>query len=261
MKDIFLNKGGDMHSITAQNFFFKDIGIDDFIKNKDVNKDYKKARQLSKGINFGFEFGRSAYAFAKDIKLHWTDEQIDIFIKNNSLEILKEDKYLTVATELRRLFFLSYKGLEEMIFKQQEISSQGYVDSYWGARRHLPYLTFLGSDSNGKRVKHLQNIAVNSPVQNFEAVVIYRAMTKIHNEIKRRGLKSKIVAMVHDSIVFYLHKDELYAMYQIIKDGMEDHTSFEIPLTCQLSIGDIWGFGEEVPAFDTEPFLKNFKVA
>jgi DNA polymerase-1 len=92
----------------------------------------------------------------------------------------------------------------------------------------------------------MDNIAVNSPVQTFEALVMYKGLKNIYENMKKYNIKSKFMTMVHDSVVFYSPKDELKTMYNILKESMEDHTTWEIPILIDISVGKVWGFGEEI---------------
>lgn len=256
MEDIFLNRGGDMHSITGQGVFARNIELAEFLARvKAEDPIASKWRQDSKQINFGFVFGRSAGSFKEDLELSWSEDAIDEFIASNNLELLEDrrsrqlDPYLTVATELRSRFFRTYSRLEKWIEEcREEGRSQGYTDSYFGGRRHTPWLRYRGDDEDTARYSNYQNIATNSRVQNFEAVMIYRAMRKIRDAIKREKMKSTIRLMVHDSIGGYVKKDESKEFYHLLKECVEDHTSYRIPFTAEVKYGEIWGFGKKVNA-------------
>ncbi len=262
MKDIFLNKGGDIHSITAQGVFCRDISLEDFLERKG-EEPYKTYRSKAKTINFGFLFGRGAYSFKQDLEENWGIDEIDNHIKNNNLQILvdrnnKEDKFLTVSSDIRTKFFQTYPELEKWIDKSIiDAKEKGYTDCILGGRRHLPLLLFSNctDQNNNKEKAHYENVAINSKVQTFEALTVYKAMIDINNEIEKNNLKSIIVGMVHDSIVMYIHKSEVKQMYYIIKNAMEDYHSFDIPLIAEIEIGKVWGFGEEV----TEKNIEQFK--
>ncbi|HRT03245.1 MAG TPA: DNA polymerase [Candidatus Diapherotrites archaeon] len=253
MIDIFKNKNGDIHSITAQQVFCRDISIDEFLKKK-KEKPFIDYRFKAKGINFGFLFGLSAEGFKSVIENDWNDKDVDEFIEKNKLKIVinynnEEDKYLTVAHYIRETFFNTYSKLLQWIQNSKYIAyNKGYIDCPLGGRRHLPLLSFYkyASKINNKEKNHLENIAVNSPVQTFEAIMMYKAIINIYSEIKNKNLKSYIVGMVHDSLVLYVHKDEVSIMKDIIKGNMEDLYSFDVPITIEIQVGNVWGFGKEI---------------
>lgn len=253
MINIFKNKNGDIHSITAQQVFCRDMNIDEFLTKK-KEFPYSEYRFKAKGINFGFLFGLSAEGFKPVIENDWNNKDVDDFIEKNKLQLLvdytnKPDKYLTVAQYIRETFFSTYSKLLQWIQNSKYIAyANGYIDCPLGGRRHLPLLSFskYANKSNQKEKNHLENIAVNSPVQTFEALMMYKSIIAIYNELKNNNLRSYIVAMVHDSLVLYVHKEEISIVKEIIKNNMEDLYTFDVPITIEIQIGTVWGFGEEI---------------
>ena len=65
----------------------------------------------------------------------------------------------------------------------------------------------------------------------------------------------QLVGMVHDSIIFYIHKDEIEIMYKIIMESMSSN-EYSIPIVGELTLGEIWGFGKEVTEKNIEEFMK-----
>jgi len=223
-----------------------------------------------KGRNcgFGFLFGMSATAFsATTLRLEWTVERCEKFIKDfgltemrNSFRLqehrgLSEDDtaYLTVATYFRAEFFKIYKRLEEWINDCGTLASvKGYVVSPFGARRLLPQRTYQGKDDDRATIKNLSNIAVNSPVQDYETVFMANVMINARKKFKQYGLKSHLIGTVHDSVVGFLHKDDgLIALKIILKEFMTDFPQANgIPFYGKCNIADpakneVWGLGEK----------------
>lgn len=98
MKNIFLNLGGDMHSMTGYEIFIKgkkikidgqlrELTLKDFFElKKKGEKIIKKARQNAKTANFSLIFGTSALSFCKQsIIPNWTPEEAKTYIKENGL--------------------------------------------------------------------------------------------------------------------------------------------------------------------------------
>jgi len=260
MEDIFLNRGGDMHSITARSVFARDLTIEEFLAKKKEFK-YKNYRFRSKSINFGFLFGAGPSVIIGAIINDWTEDERNEYIKINNLKIeinkdtKQEDKPLTIALHIRKQFFETYNGLQPWIKSCHEFGKEhGYIDAvYHGLRRHLPTLTYEGKDVDKSARAKLLNICVNSPVQAFEAIEIYEAMTKIYHELKKRNFKTKMVNMVHDSLVLYVYKPEAKEVYYILKQSLSNNR-FKIPIECEVEYGNLWGFSEEV----TEENLHEF---
>lgn len=265
MEDLFLNKSGDMHSVTGNGIFCRSFKLDQFFEELEKgNKKFKEYRQKAKTINFGFLFLRSAFSFKSDLEENWADEEINEYIKESDLNVEKdkqgiEDVYLTVAVDIRKKFFETYPGLEEWgNNKIQFAKKNGYIDCMLGGRRHTPSLTYINKEdrNSGKWVSHYEKIAVNSSAQTFEALTIYKAMIDIDKKIVDNNYKSTIVGNVHDSIVSYIHKDELEQMWHIIRECMENYTDYTIPILADIDYGKIWGFS---PVMKTIEDVKKFK--
>lgn len=215
---------------------------------------------------FGFLFGMAALTFSTTtLRAEWTVEKCEQFIPEYHLERLRENlrkryknlsegdlAYLTVATFFRDEFFKMYPVLEKWILQQGAIAAkQGYVRSPWGARRLLPQLTYQGRHSDSKEIKNLSNIAVNSPVQNYEAVYMAKAMVGTAKDMEANGFHSYIAGTVHDSIVPFTFVEEQDEVLKIMLTYFAtDYPAAKgIPYAgeCNVAVvsdGQIWGYGE-----------------
>lgn len=231
--------------------------------NLNKKEPFKTYRFRSKGVNFGFIFGRSAYGFQPELEENWTDDEIDLYIVENKLELVENqegqlDPYLTVAKEFRKRFFEKYKKLMPWIRNCHAYATRnGYVECPQGGRRHLPWMKFEGKDGDKKLYSNFKNISVNSPVQGFEAISIYDAMIKIDKAMVKNNMKSMPIAMIHDSLVFYVHKDEIKQLALICKENMEQLTKWPIPIEVEFEFGHTWGFGFEVDFNNIDNSIKN----
>lgn len=214
---------------------------------------------------FGFLFGMSALTFSSQtLRIEWTPDKCKDFIQEYKLAKLKSDLqsryiknsesdilYLTVATFFRDEFFKMYPVLEKWILQQGAIAAkQGYVRSPWGARRLLPQLTYQGRHSDSKEIKNLSNIAVNSPVQNYEAVYMAKAMVGTAKDMEANGFHSYIAGTVHDSIVPFTFVEEQDEVLKIMLTyfAIDYPAAKEIPYAgeCNVAVisgGEIWGYG------------------
>ena len=217
--------------------------------------------------NLAFAFLQSPYSFQNTLSEKWTDKQIDNYIKKNDLEIIVDsktkipNKYLTVATDINNRYFKKFNKLPVYFDKMQEFAKKnGYVDCpiFPGLRRHLPDLLQRGSKLPKKKLSHysnLDNITVNTGAQGGESIYVNKALVNIYNVIKERNLKSRPIATVHDSIVSYIHKTEIKEMYYILKNAMECF-DYDIPILCEIEMGDIWGFSEELTENNLDEFCE-----
>jgi DNA polymerase I-like protein with 3'-5' exonuclease and polymerase domains len=203
-------------------------------------------------INFGFLFGLAAMTFINTLKNAWTYEEVLQYIETNGLELIENkqtqdlDPYFTVATDIRNKFFETFKFLQQHIWdRHNEAKRQGYVESWHGIRRHLPYMMYVGEDPNWREISNWQNAAINNPIQAFESYHIKKTKYNIWKEIKEKNLKTKIVADVYDSIVMKIYKGELKEIFTLVDKYMFDRTTYPIPIEAELGIGPIWGFPEQ----------------
>lgn len=267
MRHEFMHGDGDLHSVTAQGIFARDMTVEDFKQNLD-KLEFKTYRRRAKFANFRFEFGGGSFGFARsEIETDWTEEECQTYIEENGAELKYRDPkgarvfdpYWTVAEDMRKKFFEKFPGLKDLIdIKAEEAKMLGFVRSPFGARRHLPDLLYIGdkrTQSNGKIVANLEHIAVNSPVQNFESVVVGNAMVRFHQFAKEKGLQSRLFVNVHDEIGYYIAPGEEQYMIDIFNIMEEDLPEAQgVPFTVEGSLSDPndpehptqWGFGEDI---------------
>jgi len=250
MKDIFINHGGDIHSRTGCSVFHRGMKLEEFIKNKN-QEPYKTSRFEAKKINFGFAYGRQSITFKSVLEKEWSIENINNYIKENNLKLLElndaPNPYFTVADDIRNKFFETYPKIKIWIEKQHKLAEKnGYVDSIQCGRMHLPFLKYVGKNYDRKVYSKFYNLSVNAPIQNFEAIYVYEKMINISNRIKKDKFDVQFMNMTHDSNAFYVNRKEIKDFYFMLKEEMEDHTTWEIPITVDVSIGESWGFSDEI---------------
>jgi DNA polymerase-1 len=265
MEDIFINKGADIHALNSVSIFCRNMTIDEFLKVKN-EEPYKTFRYKAKNqFSFPLLFSSSAYVIYGTIKNEWNEQELKDYISENNLEISKDrndqnDLILTVINDIYKKYFETYPELKQWINKQSVVAEeQGYTDSIHGCRRHLPRLVHPGTGLNREelsKITNLKNISVNSQVQSFEFIEVCRALIEIDKQMVEKNLKSQLVGMVHDSIVLYIHKNEIEIMYDIIMKGMNSN-EYSIPILGELTLGEIWGFGKEVTKKNINEFIKN----
>lgn len=78
------------------------------------------------------------------------------------------------------------------------------------------------------------------PVQGSAADIIKKAMIDVDAEIRRRGLKSRMIIQVHDELVFNVKADELAEMQALVADKMEHAYSGKVRLEVSSGVGLNW---------------------
>lgn len=202
-------------------------------------------------INFLFLYNGSPYVLKPVIELNWTEQQKEDYILENNCEMEIDQKdnpdpALTVAKDIHKKFMNTYKGIPLYSHKQIKFAEQnGYIDSVLGNRRHLPDLKYnptMPSRDQMKHLSHLRSVATNTEILSMEALMMHKAMTKIHAELKEKNLKSKLIIMVHDSIVLKVYKPEKEQITEICLRHLQNFECDGIPIIADSLFSNIWGF-------------------
>ena len=144
-------------------------------------------------------------------------------------------------------FLGTFTGLRAWLEETKEFAHEhGYVETMFGRRRRLP-------DLNSK-VPTLQanaeRQAINAPIQGTGSDLTMLSLIKITQWLKDNKMKSKIIATVHDSIVFDVYTPELHILAPMVKQIMESvHKPYIkpiIPIKADLELGANYGATFEV---------------
>lgn len=286
MTFVFTELGGDMHSMTAQETYRPDLTLEEFIdKKKAGDKEIAEVRFDAKAVNFSLIFGTTALSFAKQsLQGMWTLDQAKEYIEKFDLydnlskrrtsthhmmrrergvnKLSKEDEaqaeelahFWACADYIKEKFMTTYPGVASHIERSIEFAEKyGYIRSPFATIRRVPQLVYEGEDDKPGVRKNLKNITVNSPIQSMEAVRIYHAMNEARRKIKENNLKTRLVGMVHDSILSFKHRDEIIQVSQFEKEAFEQlwPENKGVPLKLEVEIADpekdqCWGFAEEI---------------
>ena len=196
-------KGIDIHTQTASDIYHVSLDQVD-----------KEMRRTAKAVNFGIIYGISSFGLSEDLG-------IDIKTAKSFI-----DNYLE-----------TYPGIREyMEQEKQEAYKNGYVKTLMNRTRVIEELK-----SKNYMVRSMgERIALNTPVQGSSADILKKAMIEIHDKFMELGLKSKMLIQVHDELVFYVYKDELDKVKEIVKDIMENTYKLEVPLKVDIELGNDW---------------------
>jgi hypothetical protein len=228
-------------------------------------------RFRAKSFNFGLLFGATAFTVAiQNIEPFWSLEDCRTYIDENELwenyqnhldKLLNSGKYSgrfsleeneekclywTVANDVRTKFFKTYPGLEKWINTTTEKAKKtGYTRSVYGAIRRLPYLTFTPTRENDVDIRKYNNnlnIALNSPIQHMESIIINRWMLEINREIKDKAMKSCMNGQIHDAKESLVHEKEIADYIKLVhRIGEKDYPEYDgIPLEVESNLSNYW---------------------
>ena len=175
-------------------------------------------RRLAKAINFGLIYGMSDWGLAARTEL--SQEEAADFIGK---------------------YFGQYPRVRQYLARvKQQAADHGYVETLLGRKRYFPEL------QSGSRVRAgikaaAQRMAINHPIQGTAADIIKIAMIRLHDELQRQGLESKMILQVHDELVLEVPDAELKRVGRLVKEIMEGAYQLDAPLKVDIKTGRHWG--------------------
>lgn len=197
------NEGEDIHRSTAALVFQ--------VNQKDVTADM---RRKAKEVNFGILYGIGAFGLKTRLGVTQTH-----------------------AKEIIDTYFKTFKRVREFMDNSVRFAQKkGYAETLMKRRRFLKNI-----NSNNRVVRQFEErVAINMPIQGTAADMIKLAMIKIHDELKKRKTKTKMILQVHDELVFDAHKSEVKELLPVIKNLMETSLPLKVPILVETGTGENW---------------------
>jgi DNA polymerase-1 len=201
MKAAF-ESGEDIHTATAARVFGVALA--------DVTSDM---RRKAKMVNFGIIYGISAFGLAQRLRIPRKE-----------------------AAEIIESYFKQYPAVKACMDGIIETArNKGYVETIAGRRRHIRDI----NTANGTVRAAAERYAINAPIQGSAADMIKIAMIRIHDLLKQKHAKTRMLLQVHDELVFELHKDE-HALIENIRKLMSDALPLSVPVVVDCGTGNNW---------------------
>lgn len=194
----------DIHTLTATQIFQ--------VAPENVTSDM---RRIAKTVNFGVVYGQSPFGLAKTLGIPQKE-----------------------ARRFIEAFYEHYQGVirynEQMV---EEARRKGYVTTMLGRRRYLPELM-----SPNRTQRDLgERMAINTPIQGSAADLIKIAMINVDQQLRKRGLETRMILQVHDELVFDVPPQELEEVRQLVEHEMSHAMDLSIPLQVSIHSGRNWG--------------------
>jgi DNA polymerase-1 len=194
----------DIHASTAAFVFKVPIG--------QVTSDM---RRVAKMVNFGIAYGLSDFGLARGTGM--SRQEASDFIKG---------------------YFESYPGIQHYMQQtKRDAAELGYVCTLLNRRRYIPDI----HAANYQLRAAAERMAINMPIQGTAADIIKLAMIRLLNEMRERGVRSRMILQVHDELVFEVPPQEMDVMSHLVRDTMQGALSLAIPLTVEVKTGRNWG--------------------
>ena len=171
-------------------------------------------RRYAKVINFGLIYGMSAHGLAKALGIERGAAQgwIDRYFA----------RYPGVADYMERIRILARE--------------QGYVETVFGRRLHLPDITAR----QFTRRQAAERAAINAPMQGTAADLIKKAMIAVYRWLNGSGLQSRLVLQVHDELVLEVPDGEIDIIRAELPRLMENVVNLAVPLRADVGVGSNW---------------------
>lgn len=171
-------------------------------------------RRNAKAVNFGIVYGISSFGLSQDLSI--TRKEAAQYIEH---------------------YFETYPGIKKFLDDSvANAKEKGYAVTLFGRRRPVPEL----KSSNFMQRNFGERVAMNAPIQGSAADIIKIAMIEVHAELKKRGLKSRLILQVHDELLIEADEDEVEEVKEILKDKMEHAAELSVPLIVDMHTGKNW---------------------
>ncbi len=196
-------RGDDIHTLTASQVF----GVPPLM----VTPDH---RRQAKVVNFGIVYGLSAFGLSQQL----------------GIEPAEARKFIEA-------YFEKYAGVRAFIDATLEQTRRDQkVRTLFGRIRPIPDINSKNATQRG----FAERTAVNTPLQGTAADLIKIAMIRIDQEIRERGLKSRMTLQVHDELVFEVPESEVDRMKPLVREHMQEAHALAVPLLVEIGVGPNW---------------------
>ncbi|MFA6755772.1 MAG: DNA polymerase [Bacilli bacterium] len=164
---------------------------------KETDANFGHYRKLAKCTNFACNYGANKNTLIK--KFHYTDE---------------------VATKLYTAYLKTFKGVAAYKkYVDNVLYKQNYITNLFGRRYY--------NEQAHKCCNYL--------IQGSGADFLKLKLIKIDKFLRENNYKSYPVCLIHDEIVYQIHKDELHILPQL-KEIMESFEESKIPMIAEIEI-------------------------
>ncbi|MBQ7848367.1 MAG: DNA polymerase I, partial [Clostridia bacterium] len=202
MLDAF-RTGQDVHARTASEIFEVPLSEVD-----------GTLRSRAKAVNFGLIYGISAFGLSRNTGV--TQQEAKTFIQR---------------------YFAKYPGVKRfMDTAAADGAENGYALTLMGRRRYLPEL----QSPNAMTREFGKRAAMNTPVQGTAADIIKLAMVRVHEALRREGLRSRLILQVHDELLLECPPEEAAQAARILQNAMESVIELSVPLSAEVHQGANW---------------------
>ena len=218
--DVF-KSGGNFHSSIAKLVFRLPCEVEE------VGDLYPFERQAAKAVTFGIMYGAGPHKISQQV----TKDSGSEFSIHEAQSVINQ-------------YFNQFNRLKNWLDEQKEfIEANAFLYSTFGRKRRLENVR---SDDKGI-ASHEVRSGINFLVQSVASDINLLGGVDMNNYIKEYGLKSKIFALVHDSILAECPEHEIDAYSAKLKEFIQKDRGIYIngaPVGCDFEIGEDYSMGK-----------------
>ncbi len=157
-------------------------------------------------------------------------------VGNVEVEISFESDGESLQDKMER-YFETYSTLRQyMTDVVVQAEQDGYVQTMMHRRRALPEL----KSSNHNLREFGKRVALNMPVQGTAADIMKLAMVRVHDRLRREGLRGRLLMQVHDELIVECPEEEREQVERVLTEEMEHAAELSVPLTTDVHWGRNW---------------------
>ena len=213
--------GGNFHSSIAKLVFKLPCEVEE------VGNRYSLERQAAKAVTFGIMYGAGAMKISQQV----SKDAGSYFSVNEAQEVIND--YFHQFQDLKR-------WLEDC---KNFIEANAFIYSTFGRKRRLENV----KSADKGIASHEVRSGINFLVQSVASDINLAGAIDMHNYVKQHELKSKIFALVHDSVLAEVPEHEIDHYCKKLKEFVQFDRGVYIegcPVGCDFDISDDYSNGK-----------------
>lgn len=220
LMDVF-RSGGNFHSTIAHKVFRLPCDVEQ------VAELYPDKRQAAKAVTFGIMYGAGPAKISDQV----TKDSGKYFSKQEAQEVISD-------------YFRAFHKLKAWIDDNQKfIEQNGFIYSFFGRKRRLPNVESTDAAIRSHSVRSGLNFLVQSAASDINLL----GAIDMGAYIKAKGMKARIFALVHDSILAEVPEDEIEHYNEKLLQFVQMDRGLTIPgapVGCDFEIDEDYSMGK-----------------
>jgi DNA polymerase I-like protein with 3'-5' exonuclease and polymerase domains len=220
LMDVF-RSGGNFHSTIAHKVFRLPCDVEQ------VAELYPDKRQAAKAVTFGIMYGAGPAKISDQV----TKDSGKYFSKQEAQEVISD-------------YFRAFHKLKAWIDDNQKfIEQNGFIYSFFGRKRRLPNVESTDAAIRSHSVRSGLNFLVQSAASDINLL----GAIDMGAYIKAKGMKARIFALVHDSILAEVPEDEIEHYTEKLLQFVQMDRGLTIPgapVGCDFEIDEDYSMGK-----------------